>query len=319
MSRPHCFVCGIVKAPGGVPFQIIENCIVPGTFKPIKVIIKHFEKVIHQPLDLTPTSAACKACLEYLFNYDRLARHLSQVQSKIANSMVNCRRPIAQKRKLDTSQKEEAIQPEKAAKQCTQSQKQTEDCHSKSATEDEIESGTDHETFTDETRLDKHYDEDDSFQDVRYDATCNICGIKVRDEEVLDLHMNIHEGKSELECRYCSKKFSQKRSVLRHMQVHSDKKKFQCEKCGECFSISWLMYNHRMLHDAEENALICDVCKQQFKTKRTYTQHLRTHQADRPRYQCTDCNKSFVDKYTLKVHMRVHNSAGLDTEKKANT
>lgn len=137
-------------------------------------------------------------------------------------------------------------------------------------------------------------------------ATCNICGLKVKDEEVLDLHMNLHEGKTELECRYCSKKFSHKRNVLRHMEVHWDKKKYQCDKCGERFSLSWMMYNHLLRHDGEEHALICDVCHQKFKTKRTYKHHLRTHQTDRPRYQCPDCEKSFVDKYTLKVHKRVH-------------
>ncbi|KAH8388627.1 hypothetical protein KR093_011498 [Drosophila rubida] len=330
-TRPFCFVCGKIKSVG--VFQLIEGCIVPGTFKPIKDILKYFEKVINQRLELTPTSAACRDCLEYLFNYDRLVRNLSQVQRQIATSLLNCRKkkPVALTAKKDaTKPKLQEVKSRLAEEQKAPKLDQHEEQYS--ATKDQPEQQQDYafsdlnsedstesseeeanldipchicgELFSNQDSLEKHI-KSDNCQKNEY-ATCNICGLKVKDEEVLDLHMNLHEGKTELECRYCSKKFSHKRNVLRHMEVHWDKKKYQCEKCGERFSLSWLMYNHLMRHDAEEHALICEVCHQQFKTKRTYKHHLRTHQTDRPRYQCPDCEKSFVDKYTLKVHKRVH-------------
>ncbi|EDW14333.1 serendipity locus protein beta [Drosophila mojavensis] len=326
-ARPFCFVCGKVKSVG--VFQLIEGCIVPGTFKPIKDILKYFEKVINQRLDLTPTSAACNDCLEYLFNYDRLVRNLSQVQRQIANSLLSCRKkkPICLQPKKDTvkpkipeirSRIVENESPQKSFKREADEFLDMEESNRESPFTESEESmddsdGDDNldipchicgELFSNQDCLEKHIKTDNCQKNEL--ATCNICGIKVKNDEVLDLHMNLHEGKTELECRYCSKKFSHKRNVLRHMEVHWDKKKYQCEKCGERFSLSWLMYNHLMRHDAEEHALICDVCHQQFKTKRTYKHHLRTHQTDRPRYQCTDCEKSFVDKYTLKVHKRVH-------------
>ncbi|KAH8388620.1 hypothetical protein KR093_011490 [Drosophila rubida] len=61
---------------------------------------------------------------------------------------------------------------------------------------------------------------------------CPICGIIRRDEEYLELHMNIHERKTEKQCRYCPKSFSRPVNTLRHMRMHWDKKKYQCEKCG---------------------------------------------------------------------------------------
>jgi len=287
-------------------------------------------------LVLLPTSAACRDCLEYLFNYDRLVRNLSQVQRQIADSLLGCRKqkpgclpakkavltPKSQDVKTsfaDQSDESMKLSPQKAVKlesneEDAMSDDQQEDFPFSDA-DDSTESSEEElnldipchicgEMFPNQDILEKHIKTDNCQKNEC--ATCNICGIKVKDDEVLDLHMNLHEGKTELECRYCPKKFSHKRNVLRHMEVHWDKKKYQCEKCGERFSLSWLMYNHLMRHDAEEHALICEVCHQQFKTKRTYKHHLRTHQTDRPRYPCPDCEKSFVDKYTLKVHKRVH-------------
>ncbi|EDV93197.1 serendipity locus protein beta [Drosophila grimshawi] len=333
-KRPFCFVCGKVKSVGVL--QLIEGCIVPGTFKPIKDILKYFEKVINQRLVLTPTSVACRDCLEYLFNYDRLVRNLSQVQRQIADSLLSCRKkkttylaprkevvkakaPDSKSRIPDDESRHNSLSEDVKDEQqddqySTMSDEQHQECqYSESEESMDASDGDDNldipchicgELFSNQDSLERHI-KTDNCQKNEF-ATCNICGLKVKDEEVLDLHMNLHEGKTELECRYCSKKFSHKRNVLRHMEVHWDKKKYQCDKCGERFSLSWLMYNHLMRHDAEEHALICDVCHQQFKTKRTYKHHLRTHQTNRPRYECPDCEKSFVDKYTLKVHKRVH-------------
>ncbi|KAH8375617.1 serendipity locus protein beta [Drosophila serrata] len=349
-TRPFCFVCGKIKSVG--VFQLIEGCIVPGTFKPIKDILKYFEKIINQRLELTPSSAACRDCLEYLFNYDRLVRNLSQVQRQIADALLGCRqgedavefkstgkkqvtKPRVQvpafKILHSTQNKEtEASQSSSEVPQPMKDEEEEDEEFMKeemldedfrfSEAEDSMPSSEEMffenmdipchicgEMFSSQEILERHIKTDNCQKDEF--TTCNICGLKVKDDEVLDLHMNLHEGKTELECRYCDKKFSHKRNVLRHMEVHWDKKKYQCDKCGERFSLSWLMYNHLMRHDAEENALICEVCHQQFKTKRTYKHHLRTHQADRPRYPCPDCEKSFVDKYTLKVHKRVHQPA----------
>ncbi|XP_067616885.1 serendipity locus protein delta-like [Eurosta solidaginis] len=135
---------------------------------------------------------------------------------------------------------------------------------------------------------------------------CEICGARARSEEYLELHMNVHEGKSVLECKYCNKRYKRKINVIIHMQKHWDKKNIQCERCGLTFSEQPAYYNHKLLHEAEDDPLICATCHQIFKTRRTYRSHLWTHREDRPRFSCEVCGKTFVEKYTLKVHSKCH-------------
>ncbi|KAM7359610.1 serendipity locus protein delta-like [Cochliomyia hominivorax] len=151
--------------------------------------------------------------------------------------------------------------------------------------------------------LDYHLDKDHKNR-----VTCTVCGVQVRNDEYLALHMNIHNGKTENDCSFCDKKYARRVNVIRHMQVHFNKKKHQCERCGMFFSQTTVFYNHRLQHEAEDSPLICPVCSQTFKTIRTYKRHMVTHQEDRPRYNCEFCGKVFVDKYTLKMHIRTHHS-----------
>ncbi|XP_062121478.1 LOW QUALITY PROTEIN: serendipity locus protein delta [Drosophila sulfurigaster albostrigata] len=135
---------------------------------------------------------------------------------------------------------------------------------------------------------------------------CPICGIIRRDEEYLELHMNVHEGKTEKQCRYCPKSFSRPVNTLRHMRMHWDKKKYQCEKCGLRFSQDNLLYNHRLRHEAEENPIICSICNVSFKSRKTFNHHTLIHKENRPRHYCSVCPKSFTERYTLKMHMKTH-------------
>ncbi|KAL5293064.1 hypothetical protein ACFFRR_011688 [Megaselia abdita] len=135
---------------------------------------------------------------------------------------------------------------------------------------------------------------------------CSECGVCCKDEEYLELHKNIHEGKTELECKFCPKKFARRSNTIRHMQLHWDKKNYQCEKCGERFSQSNILYNHMLLHEGEEKVLQCEVCNLICKSRKTLRNHLNTHKEDRPRYPCEICGKTFAEKYTLKVHRKTH-------------
>lgn len=156
-------------------------------------------------------------------------------------------------------------------------------------------------------------------KDHKNRVTCSVCGVQVRNDEYLALHMNLHNGKTENDCSFCDKSFARRVNVIRHMQVHFNKKKHQCERCGMFFTQTTIFYNHRLQHEAEDNPLICPVCSQTFKTIRTYKRHMVTHQEDRPRYNCEHCGKVFVDKYTLKMHIRTNHSQDGDESKEQNT
>eukprot|EP00099_Drosophila_melanogaster_P015706 NP_524581.1 serendipity delta [Drosophila melanogaster] len=152
-------------------------------------------------------------------------------------------------------------------------------------------------------QLQKHISEEHSKQP---NHICPICGVIRRDEEYLELHMNLHEGKTEKQCRYCPKSFSRPVNTLRHMRMHWDKKKYQCEKCGLRFSQDNLLYNHRLRHEAEENPIICSICNVSFKSRKTFNHHTLIHKENRPRHYCSVCPKSFTERYTLKMHMKTH-------------
>ncbi|KAH8382092.1 hypothetical protein KR009_001770 [Drosophila setifemur] len=152
-------------------------------------------------------------------------------------------------------------------------------------------------------QLQKHISEEHSKQP---NHVCPICGVIRRDEEYLELHMNLHEGKTEKQCRYCDKSFSRPVNTLRHMRMHWDKKKYQCEKCGLRFSQDNLLYNHRLRHEAEENPIICSICNVSFKSRKTFNHHTLIHKENRPRHYCSVCPKSFTERYTLKMHMKTH-------------
>ncbi|KAH8375621.1 serendipity locus protein delta [Drosophila serrata] len=152
-------------------------------------------------------------------------------------------------------------------------------------------------------QLQKHISEEHSKQP---NHVCPICGVIRRDEEYLELHMNVHEGKTEKQCRYCPKSFSRPVNTLRHMRMHWDKKKYQCEKCGLRFSQDNLLYNHRLRHEAEENPIICSICNVSFKSRKTFNHHTLIHKENRPRHYCSVCPKSFTERYTLKMHMKTH-------------
>ncbi|KAH8311628.1 hypothetical protein KR044_007289 [Drosophila immigrans] len=157
--------------------------------------------------------------------------------------------------------------------------------------------------FNSRYQLQKHITEEHS---KTQSHVCPICGIIRRDEEYLELHMNVHEGKTEKQCRYCPKSFSRPVNTLRHMRMHWDKKKYQCEKCGLRFSQDNLLYNHRLRHEAEENPIICSICNVSFKSRKTFNHHTLIHKENRPRHYCSVCPKSFTERYTLKMHMKTH-------------
>ncbi|XP_030371468.1 serendipity locus protein delta [Scaptodrosophila lebanonensis] len=157
--------------------------------------------------------------------------------------------------------------------------------------------------FNSKYQLQKHMSEEHSKPQTH---VCPICGIVRRDEEYLELHMNLHEGKTEKQCRYCPKSFSRPVNTLRHMRMHWNKQKYQCEKCGLRFSQDNLLYNHRLRHEAEENPIICSICNVSFKSRKTFNHHTLIHKENRPRHYCTVCPKSFTERYTLKMHMKTH-------------
>lgn len=338
-----CFVCGRISED--LHYENVETCRVPKSKKPLKSVLLHLAKFMKNELHISGDSNVCEGCYKELVEYDEFVLKLLAVQQRLTQMIENSQNGNdTANKKSETDEKKFECEFPELSDDISQIEVPTDgeeddisipDIDIKEEFEDGLElsdlevpptpvSPTSlkiiscsqcNRIFKNKTRLLYHMEHEHK---KRKPCVCKICGHAVRDEEYLDLHMNLHEGKTEKECRYCSKRYTRKVNVIRHMQKHWDKKKFQCEKCGLRFSETTVLYNHKLQHEAEEQPLVCNVCNQTFKTKRTYKGHMMTHREDRPRYGCTYCAKTFVEKYTLKVHLRTHEDQSTQTPKSEN-
>lgn len=309
LGKQRCYLCGrrdeITR-----DFEDIDIAIVPASKKPIKVVLQHLANCIKTQLDFNNDACICPQCLTELSEYDDLMLKLLTFQKKLTKLLETT---------LQSTSTPEENTVVKSTDKYTIIELKNQDVEMNDTDIDTLgDSGADtdddnirgirecaicNKLFKTKKELNQHMSDDHDHNPV---YTCHICGAVRKDEEYLDLHMNVHAGKTENECRYCNKRYTRPVNTLRHMRSHWNKKKFQCEKCGVCFSQDNLLYNHKLRHEGEENPLICSVCNQTFKTKKTYTHHMQVHQENRKRFQCEYCPKSFTERYTLKMHMKTH-------------
>jgi len=163
---------------------------VPGTFKPIKDILKYFEKIINQRLELLPNSAACRDCLEYLFNYDRLVRNLSQVQRQIADALLGCRQVEGKAETKQQAAKRARVQvPAFKIVQATA----LKEPERQPGEEDECEEFMKEEMLDEEFQFSEPDDSMPSSEEEFFTETteipCHICGEMFSSQEVLERHI----------------------------------------------------------------------------------------------------------------------------------
>lgn len=323
-----CILCSCVINPK-LGYYKIGDTIIENSNKTIKSILAHLSKCIKLNYDFQDYSQVCFSCYEKLTEYDRLMIELLKRQKELSNTL-KCSLKLFDKLKNNEEADDENVSFENNNQNVIEVNDLTGSNSNISSTNEieEIENGdntndshsykpskkvslrrdpsTTHDcgvcekTFLKKKELKAHLDTHTT------EVKCQICGVLRKDEEYLELHMNVHEGKTENDCRYCDKQYSRRANVIRHMQKHWDKKKFQCEKCGLRFSQTYLLYNHKMVHEAEEEPLVCAICEQKFRSKKTYKHHMVTHQEDRPMHTCEICGKKFTERYTLKMHQKNH-------------
>ncbi|KAH8417539.1 hypothetical protein KR222_001659 [Zaprionus bogoriensis] len=331
-SRPFCFVCGKIKTVG--VFQLIEGdnknnnnlwsfplgCIVPGTFKPIKDILKYFEKVINQRLELTPTSAACRDCLEYLFNYDRLVRNLSQVQRQIANSLLGCR-----KRKPGTATpgKSAAVKAKgeqnAAPRAKGNNQKFKMDLQEESTTISDMEQKVLKTEAQDQDQCSSWGDEqqqefseseesmDTSDGEENLDIPCHICGELFSNQDCLERHIkadNCQKNESAT-CNICGLKVKDEEVLDLHMNLHEGKTELECRYCSKKFSHKRNVLRHMEVH-WDKKKYQCDKCGERFSLSWLMYNHLMRHDGEEHALICDVCHQKFKTKRTYKHHLRTH-------------
>ncbi|XP_055849124.1 serendipity locus protein delta-like [Episyrphus balteatus] len=312
-----CILCSH-QINSNLGYYNIGDTIIQYSKKTIKSILMHLSKCIQTDHCFEDSSCICNPCYDKVVEYDQIMIRLLNCQKELSKMLENSLKVLDETQ--DNQNDYEELEEDQNIKEENQNIKTEESDSNNSFNNDtnDNQNDSDPESSISErlthsfdcTICDKSLKSKTSLKNhLESHATavkCKICGALRKDEEYLELHMNVHEGKTENDCRYCPKRYSRRANVIRHMHLHWDKKKFQCEKCGLRFSQANILYNHKLVHDAEEQPLICNVCQQSFKSKKTFRHHMITHREDRPMHTCEVCGKRFTERYTLKMHLKTH-------------
>lgn len=109
---------------------------------------------------------------------------------------------------------------------------------------------------------------------------CQICGLWVKHEYRLKIHMKNHEENDEPDnkeyfCNYCGIKKNTKKALVSHVgYIHLSERKFKC-----------------------------NVCEKAFKREIELKEHMATHTGD-VLYNCEYCTKTFNSKANMYAHTK---------------
>lgn len=87
-------------------------------------------------------------------------------------------------------------------------------------------------------------------------VTCEICGFKVFNKELLKRHMVRHDDSRPFQCEICKKSFQRKKTLEFHRRIHTNDKRYVCKDCGKAFvQVTSLKLHIRVHHSTlHENA-----------------------------------------------------------------
>ena len=135
---------------------------------------------------------------------------------------------------------------------------------------------------------------------------CSLCGIKVIDQDTLDIHIREnHTCKKIHTCSTCGKGFLNVKNLKIHVFRHSQLKySHACSYCTKVFSTTFELGAHMDIHNGLKPH-VCLVCNEGF----AYLPELHSHpnnQKDELPYKCEECGESFTSKLKLRGHDYVH-------------
>ncbi|XP_055382815.1 zinc finger protein 540-like [Condylostylus longicornis] len=173
---------------------------------------------------------------------------------------------------------------------------------------------------------------------VERNLHCKECNIRMKNEQLFMLHMQIHENRKENECVLCNKlfenvdavlehygsfdknkdddhyikmrpfschlcvvRYKNRRDLTDHLDVHAGKRRYLCPLCGKQFSKKCNMQTHVKLHDKVYH--YC--CNKKFRKTIEFETHQRKVHGEN-NLVCNVCSRSFTRRDNLKAHMQTH-------------
>ncbi|XP_011300168.1 zinc finger protein 62 [Fopius arisanus] len=177
----------------------------------------------------------------------------------------------------------------------------------------------------------------------RKNIVCTVCGVEIATEELMSLHVKMHEPR-QISCQTCFREFSSPYDLFIHKQnVHKvfidQKMKWFCEKCERFTASVQFLRRHKfcakikqkckycgqeflkkselqihqnknhyedVMKDPESEKFECETCGKSYVQKANYNSHIRHHQAiDEGKFTCPTCDKKFRTSTILKSHIEM--------------
>ena len=138
--------------------------------------------------------------------------------------------------------------------------------------------------------------------------SCEICGLKLREENFLN-HMSRHNMTERLvKCKECDNRFFTEQDMQKHIKVRHKRKLTDhiCTICGYKTNHSIQILRRHMLTHSNERPYKCDQCDQHFKTSEILKNHYEVVHVGTRNYKCSYCQKEFKKPYALKRHLDIH-------------
>jgi Zinc finger, C2H2 type len=147
---------------------------------------------------------------------------------------------------------------------------------------------------------------------------CLFCGIMLKTQANLKLHMEAHDQKTlnsyRFKCDKCPKSFKFLMQLESHSVVHMEKseKKLQCPKCEKKYFLEIHLRGHMQRYhnkDAHKFLKVCDACGKTFEDGKALQRHHQLlHATEKPlKVQCYFCEKWYLKMYILK-HIRTYHT-----------
>ncbi|XP_001361867.2 transcription factor grauzone [Drosophila pseudoobscura] len=142
-------------------------------------------------------------------------------------------------------------------------------------------------------------------------AVC--CNRKFRKRGVLVDHLRRHEDPDLFKCKICDRVMGQRRSLELHMRMHDVKSQgrlYQCDHCSKSFYSAVVCQRHKLTHIPKEQCQVkCTNCEKTFPTKYTMQQHFKLVHLNLYAKICDVCGKSIRGREALARHMEEHTGA----------
>ncbi|XP_049298070.1 zinc finger protein draculin-like [Anopheles funestus] len=227
----------------------------------------------HRDMHLNPEQFRCVVCQEV---HQNMAEHMKNKHQERTYCCEECGKRFPFKARLTAHVKKMHTTKDVVCDQCQKSfSKYTIDDHKRAVHESKFICEHCPRTFKSRFSLEQHMEEHVEGLRKSMAATCDKCGVVLRDKYTLQSHIK---------------------------RMHTDHPPVSCVSCGKVFKSKHNLNAH-LANVCTERSFPCHICGKQFKKKIKLKEHMTTHTKS-ALYQCPYCPKTFSFETQLYTHRK---------------